>query len=33
MPKTYNTPKRSHTIKTRLDNEEYSDFLLLLELY
>ena len=33
MPKTYNTPKRSHTIKTRLDDEEYSDFLHRLELY
>ena len=33
MPKTYNTPKRSHIIKTRLDDEEYSDFLRRLELY
>ena len=33
MPKTYNTPKRSHTIKIRLDDEEYSDFLRRLELY
>ena len=33
MPKTYSTPKRSHIIKTRLDDEEYSDFLRRLELY
>ena len=33
MSKTYNTPKRSHTIKTRLDDEEYIDFLRRLELY
>ena len=33
MPKTYNTPKRSHTIKTRLDDEEYVDFLRRQELY
>ena len=33
MPKTYNTPKRSHIIKTRLDDEEYSEFLRRLELY
>ena len=33
MSKTYNTPKRSHIIKTRLDDEEYSDFLRRLELY
>ena len=33
MPKTYNTPKRSHIIKTRLDDEEYSEFLHRMELY
>ena len=33
MPKTYNTPKRSHTRKTRLDDEDYSDFLRRLDLY
>ena len=33
MPKTYYTPKRSHIVKTRLDDEEYSDFLHRLELY
>ena len=33
MSKTYNTPKRSHIIKTRLDDEEYSEFLRRLELY
>ena len=33
MSKIYNTPKRSHIIKTRLDDEEYSDFLRRLELY
>ena len=33
MPKTYNTPKRSHTRKTRLDDEEYVDFLRRQELY
>ena len=33
MPKTYNTPKRSHIVKTRLDDEEYSEFLRRMELY
>ena len=33
MSQIYNTPKRSHVIKTRLDDEEYSDFLRRLELY
>ncbi len=26
MPKRYNTPHRSHVIKTRLSDEEYADF-------
>ena len=33
MSKIYNTPKRSYTIKTRLDDEDYSDLLRRLELY
>ena len=33
MSKTYNTPKRSHIVKTRLDDEEYSEFLRRLEVY
>ena len=33
MPKTYNTPKRSHIVKTRLDDEEYSEFMRRMELY
>ena len=33
MSKIYNTPKRSHTIKTRLDDEEYADFLRRLDTY
>ena len=33
MPQIYNTPKRSHIVKTRLDDEEYSEFLHRLELY
>ena len=33
MTKTYNTPKRSHIVKTRLDDEEHSDFLRRLEIY
>ena len=28
MRGTYDTPKRSHVIKTRLDDEEYKFFLL-----
>ena len=27
MAKTYNTPKRTHIVKTRLDDEEHADFL------
>ena len=33
MVKTYNTPKRNHIVKTRLDDEEYADFLRRLEIY
>lgn len=33
MTKTYNTPKRSHIVKTRLDDEEHADFLRRMELY
>ena len=33
MTKTYNTPKRTHIVKTRLDDEEYADFLHRMELY
>ena len=33
MTKTYNTPKRTHIVKTRLDDEEHSDFLRRLEIY
>ncbi len=33
MPKTYNTPKRTHIVKTRLDDEEYADFLCRMEIY
>lgn len=29
----YNTPKRNHIVKTRLDDEEYADFLHRLEIY
>lgn len=25
MPKTYNTPKRNHIIKTRLDDDEHTE--------
>ena len=27
MPKQYNTPHRSHVVKTRMTEEEYADFL------
>ena len=27
MTKTYNTPKRTHIVKTRLDDEEHAEFL------
>ena len=33
MTKTYNTQKRSHIVKTRLDVEEPADFLRRMELY
>ncbi len=33
MTKTYNTPKRSHVVKTRLDDEEHAEFLHRMELY
>ncbi len=33
MAKTYNTPKRNHIVKTRLDDEEHADFLRRLEIY
>lgn len=33
MAKTYNTPKRTHIVKTRLDDEEHADFLRRLEIY
>ena len=33
MTKTYNTPQRSHSLKTRLDDEEHTDFLRRLEIY
>ena len=33
MAKTYNTPKRTHIVKTRLDDEEYAEFLRRMKLY
>ena len=33
MSKIYNTPKRNHIIKTRLDDEEHAEFLRRMELY
>ena len=33
MTKTYNTPKRNHIVKTRLDDEEYAEFLRRMKLY
>lgn len=33
MTKTYNTPKRTHIVKNRLDDEEHADFLRRLEIY
>ena len=33
MTKTYNTPKRTHIVKTRLDDEEHADFLRRMEIY
>lgn len=33
MAKTYNTPKRTHIVKTRLDDEEHAEFMRRMELY
>ena len=33
MSKAYNTPKRTHLVKTRLDDAEYEEFLKRIELY
>ena len=33
MSKTYNTPKRTHLVKTRLDDAEYEEFLKRIKLY
>ena len=33
MPKTYNTPKRTNIVKTRLDDEEHAEFMRQLEVY
>ena len=33
MTKIYNTPKRTHIVKTRLDDEEHAEFLRRMELY
>ena len=33
MTKNYNTPKRTHIVKTRLDDEEHAEFLHRLEVY
>ena len=33
MTKTYNTPKRTHIVKTRLDDEEYAEFMRRMKLY
>ena len=33
MTKTYNTPKRHHIVKTRLNDEEYENFQRRLEVY
>ena len=33
MSKAYNTPKRTHLVKTRLDDAEYEEFLRRIELY
>ena len=33
MTKTYNTPKRTHIVKTRPDDEEHADLLRRLEIY
>ena len=33
MSKTYNTPKRNHIVKTRLDDEEHAEFMRQLNIY
>ena len=33
MTKIYNTPKRTHIVKTRLDDEEHAEFLRRVKLY
>ena len=33
MPKTYNTPKRTNIVKTRLDDEEHAEFMRQLKVY
>ena len=33
MRKTYNTPKRTHIVKTRLDDEEHAEFMRQLHIY
>ena len=33
MTKTYNTPKRNHVVKTRLNDDEYDFFLQRMEVY
>ena len=33
MTKTYNTPKRTHIVKTRLDDEEHAEFIRRLNIY
>jgi len=33
MAKTYNTPKRTHIVKTRLDDEEHAEFMRQLHIY
>lgn len=33
MAKTYNTPKRTNIVKTRLDDEEYAEFMRRMKLY
>ena len=33
MTKTYNTPKRTHIVKTRLDDEEHAEFMRQMNIY
>ena len=33
MSKNYNTPKRNHIVKTRLDDEEHAEFMRQLNIY